>query len=79
VTALELQETGSSTNKIVGGYLVLAGSYSRDPQGCRTGLKATLVGFIEVLITDDIGTHGLGVVITKAKFKLGKAPIGTLP
>jgi hypothetical protein len=76
---MDLLETGNNTNRVTGGYLIVAGSYKRDGRGCPVSIKATMLGRLDVMVTDDIGTHGLPFVITKATLSTGKAPIDTWP
>lgn len=73
-----VQNVGNGANGITGGFLAGAGKATLDVTECITKASATLIGVVDVTITDDVGTHSFTGLIPKGKVTVLTPSIGTL-
>jgi hypothetical protein len=83
VSVFEVQSVGGVDNAIHDGFLVVTGTFEIGSNFCSPGgplkVKASVVGAMDITITDEFGTHSGDVLITGGKLRTSpETPIGTL-
>lgn len=68
---LVLEDTGEGSNSVEGGAIMVTGTFTVVEGDCPTKVKAAAYGFMEVVVTDDVGTQNVELVITKGKVSVG--------
>lgn len=68
---LTVEDTGDGSNSVEGGAIMVTGTFTVVEGDCPTKVKAAAYGFMEVVVTDDVGTQDVELVITKGKVSVG--------
>ena len=78
VGLFDLQNVGNGTNGITGGFLVMSGKATVGTNDCVTKASGTVVGVIDVTISDNAGVSSFTALVPKGQVSTQGLSIGTL-